>query len=174
MNLGHYASETIHNPLKGKLTRKCQVLELIDSQTLRIRRSKAIEAALSVILPSPQRFKHVWHLARENKVLYAWKPIPPEGYVSLGLVFSSSDSAPDISSVRCVPKEWCVETDFIPIKVWDDSGAGGGKPGSIWVINSFGHVTVCNDYGKPTEHFYDLKDSKIYIDSQSLLKRSNS
>ena len=45
---------------------------------------------------------------------------------------------PSVTCMRCVPIMWCEKSHFTPIKIWDDVGAGGGKPGSIWVINSLG------------------------------------
>ena len=84
--MGHYASDNVSHP-RGQ---KCQVIEMADCQTLRMRRGRALEAAMNTIMPHPLRFKHVWHLAREKKVLYAWRPVPPEGYVALGTIFTSS------------------------------------------------------------------------------------
>ena len=45
---------------------------------------------------------------------------------------------PSVTCMRCVPIMWCEKSHFTPVKIWDDVGAGGGKPGSIWVINSLG------------------------------------
>jgi hypothetical protein len=110
------------------------------------------------------RFKQMWQLPRGNKPLYAWKPLPPDGYVALGMVCTASDAAPDVSSIRCVPAAWCTVTKFTPVKVWDDSGAGGGKPGSIWIVNPHGLIAIVAGHDAPKETFYELSSSSYPLE----------
>ena len=56
------------------------------------------------------------------------------------------DMEPSVTCMRCVPIVWCDKSHFTPIKIWDDVGAGGGKPGSIWVINSLGMYSLNRMY----------------------------
>ena len=51
-----------------------------------------------------------------------------------------------------------------PTKVWDDSGAGGGKPGSIWVVNAMDMVAIVAGHEPPKEPSYDLKNNRFFID----------
>ena len=57
-------------------------------------------------------------------------------------IYMYIDMEPSVTCMRCVPVMWCEKSHFTPIKIWDDVGAGGGKPGSIWVINSLGMYTL--------------------------------
>ena len=66
--------------------------------------------------------------------------------------------------MRCVPAAWCVPTSVTPFKVWDDTGAGGGKPGSIWTVNSLDMVAVIAGHEPPKEIFYDLKNNRFFVD----------
>jgi hypothetical protein len=36
------------------------------------------------------------------------------------------------------------------MKLWDDTGAGGGKPGSIWVVNNMDLMYVVPGYDPPS------------------------
>ena len=69
-----------------------------------------------------------------------------------------------MTCMRCVPAAWCVPTSVIPTKVWDDTGAGGGKPGSIWTVNSLDMVAVVAGHEAPKEVFYDLKNNRFFVD----------
>lgn len=44
--------------------------------------------------------------------------------------------------------------------MWDDAGTG-GRPGSMWVVNSLGLIHVCEGHNAPTEKFYDLYKVKF-------------
>ena len=88
--IGHYAAIGVSNPLKGSSARQILTIDLVDSQTIRLRRGKVMEAVLDLIMPFPLRFKHVWHLSREKKVMYAWRPIAPDSFVALGTVYTDS------------------------------------------------------------------------------------
>ena len=156
--LGHYASSGLHDPLKGAAaaTKKFLTIELTDMATLRFRREKALQAVLDRILPPPVRFKLVWHLARGNKSLYAWKPVAPEQFVALGMVCTTTDEPPSAASIRCVPMRWCALTTTRPTKVWDDTGGGGGKAGSIWTVNSMDMIAVVQGHDPPRDPSYEL------------------
>lgn len=170
--LGHYVSDTVYNPSRSNFAKmRCQLIELKDSQTLRYSKSKVLESVLSLIMPYPVRFKHVWHLAREKKGLYAWKPVAPDGFVAVGVICTDSDVPPEVTCIRCVPMQWCTPSKFIPVKIWDDTGAGGGKPGSIWIVNSMGMFAVSTGPDKPTDTYYDIQTKKFFIDPQQFLKK---
>lgn len=71
--------------------------------------------------------------------------------------------------MRCVPAAWCVPSRSAPTKLWDDSGAGGGKPGSIWTVNSMDMIAVVTGHDVPTEKFYELKTARFYLDSGAVV-----
>ncbi len=70
--------------------------------------------------------------------------------------------------MRCVPVKWCVPSSIQPIKLWDDTGAAGGRPGSIWVVNSLDMIFITAGHDTPKETIYDLASNRFFIDSSQL------
>ena len=64
----------------------------------------------------------------------------------------------------CVPVAWCVPTTFTPVRVWDDTGAGGGKAGSVWAINSMRLIAFAAGHEAPAEQFYELAAPRFFIE----------
>lgn len=166
--LGHYAQKGFLNPGGGKKSSKYLTLEITDYATLRMQRSRILLAVLEYILPHPLRFKQVWHFSRGDKSMYSWKPIAPDHYTALGMVCTTTETPPDVKSIRCVPLLWCKPASSKPVKIWDDTGAGGGRPGSAWIINSFNMIAVIPGHSAPTEMFYDLNSNRFFIDGNHL------
>jgi hypothetical protein len=75
-----------------------------------------------------------------------------------------ADEPPDVTCMRCVPAAWCVPTSVTPTKVWDDTGAGGGKPGSIWTVNSLDMVAVVAGHEAPKDIFYEFKSQSFSLE----------
>jgi hypothetical protein len=75
------------------------------------------------------------------------------------------DEEPSKQCMRCVPAVWVVPSQRSPVKVWDDTGAGGGRPGSIWTINTMNMIAVVPGHDAPKETFYDLSDTRFLIES---------
>lgn len=148
--------------------KKYLTIEVTDYATLRMQRSRVLAAVLDYALPHPLRFKQVWHFSRGDKSMFAWRPVPPDNFVALGMVCSVSDKEPDVKSIRCVPMAWCAPSRKPAVKVWDDTGAGGGKPGSMWSINSFNMIAVVPGHDAPKEVFYDLNSTRFFIDASRL------
>lgn len=146
------------------------MIEVTDNATLRRKRSKTLQAVVDTVCPHPLKFRQVWRLSRGGKALYAWQPQPPDGFVALGMLCTSTDDPPAITTMRCVPLAWCSPSKKPPYKIWDDTGAGGGKPGSIWTINSMDMVAIVPGHDPPTDTFYDLNDKRFFIDSSQLPK----
>lgn len=81
------------------------------------------------------------------------------------MICTIKDDPPDVKVMRCVPFSWCVKSSVAPRKIWDDTGAGGGKPGSVWVINTLEMIAVVPGHEAPTDDFYDLEaESKLSFD----------
>ena len=135
-------------------------------------RSKTGAAVMAALCPFPTKYKQVWHLTRGGKSLYAWKPMAPDGFVALGMMATSSDIPPELKAMRCVPESWCLPSKNPPFKIWDDTGAGGGKPGSIWVINSLDMVVIVAGHEAPMETFYELNSAKSFFVDASTLPKS--
>jgi hypothetical protein len=164
--LGHYGSKGFSNPIKGRNAKRFLSIEIVDYATIRMKRSQTLASVLNNIFPHPTRFKQIWHLARGSVQLYAWRLVPPDGFVAMGIICTTSDEPPDVKSVRCVPQSWTKVTDVYPKKVWDDSGAGGGKPGSMWTINSMDMIAITPGHDPPSEHFYEFTHQRFFLDGQ--------
>jgi hypothetical protein len=50
------------------------------------------------------------------------------------------------------------------MQIWNDTGAGGGKPGSIWTINSMNLIAFAPGHEPPTEQFFELSAPRFFID----------
>jgi hypothetical protein len=75
---------------------------------------------------------------------------------------------PSIEIMRCVPLAWCIPTKVVPTQIWNDTGAGGGKPGSMWTINSLDMMAIVPGHDKPTEVFYELNAARFFLESTKL------
>ena len=162
--LGHYASKGLKNPLTGHDTKKFLTIEVTDIATIRFRREKAVNAVLNRVLPHPLRFKQVWHLGRGQKTMYAWKAVAPENFVAVGMICTATDDPPNVQCMRCLPTTWLVPTAVVPTKIWDDTGAGGGKPGSMWTVNSMDMVVVVHGHEAPKEPFFEFKSHNFTLE----------
>jgi Vacuolar protein sorting-associated protein 62 len=158
MCMGHFVVKGFAYPKSNKH----MVIELTDNNTTRLKHSKVSASVLATTFPFPLRFKVVWTL-KSAKPVYAWRAVPPEGFLALGMVCTNTEDPPPVECIRCVPEAWCVPSKFTPQKVWDDSGAGGGKPGSVWVVNSLELVAFTAGHDAPKETFYDLKSNRFFI-----------
>jgi hypothetical protein len=127
-----------------------------------------MSAVLVNTCPHPTKFRQVWHFARAAKSIYAWKAVPPDGFVALGMMVTNTDAPPDTKSMRCLPESWVTPTKVQPVKVWDDTGAGGGKPGSIWIINSLDMLCIIPGHESPKEIFYELSGTRFFMEGNRL------
>ena len=86
-------------------------------------------------------------------------------YITLYYIVYIIDAPPDISCMQCVPATWCVRTKVAPSKIWDDTGAGGGKPGSIWTVNSMDMVAAVPGHEPPpsSDPGYEFISPRFYI-----------
>ena len=166
----NHAGKGFSNPINGRNAKRFLTIEVVDQAKIRMKRSQTLAAVLNQVFPYPLRYKQVWHLSRGVKPFYAWKPLAPENFVALGMVCTTTDEPPDVTVMRCVPLAWCKPTTVHPTKIWDDSGAGGGKPGSIWTINSMDMVAVVVGHDPPKEEFYEFNSSRFFLEGFQLNK----
>jgi len=166
--LGHFANRGLSNPLKGRNTKRLTTIEVVDNATIRMKRSKTMQAVLQAAFPHPLRFKQTWHLSREGINMFAWRPIPPDDFVSMGIICTVTEDPPDVKSVYCVPKSWVKPSVHHPLKIWDDVGSGGGKPGSIWLINSMDMIDIVPGHNPPEGEYYEFAKSRYNLDGFSI------
>ncbi|MGY0061164.1 Vps62-related protein [Streptomyces sp. LZ34] len=97
------------------------------------------------ILRPPRDFELIWRDAGsgadENGAV--WRPIPQDGYVALGDVFTGSWNKPDPAWHVCVRKEVggrrYVREAQIAELVWDDRGSGADRDVSVWQVRNPGY-----------------------------------
>jgi hypothetical protein len=166
--LGHYAVKGFAQPKEKTTfgTSRYLLLEVTDNSASKLSKSKLTSVVLGSVFPHPLRYKQVWHMARGDKFLYAWKAIPPDNFVAMGMMITTSEDPPDIDAIRCVPAKWVTISKQAPSKIWDDSGSGGGKPGSIWTINSMDMIAVVPGYDPPKGEFYEMTSNRFIMDSK--------
>ena len=70
--------------------------------------------------------------------------------------------------MRCVPMSWCTPSKVVPVKVWDDTGAGGGKAGSVWIINSMDMIAVVSGHDPPREEAWELRNTGLHLEGLKL------
>ena len=140
------------------------MVEITDNATIRMKRARYLNAVMALVCPYPLKYRQVWHFARGDKSFYAWKPLAPDNFVALGIMCTTSEEPPSVKAMRCVPLSWCVPSKVKPAKIWDDTGAGGGKPGSMWTVNSMDMLTVVPGHDPPTETFYDLSSNRFFLE----------
>eukprot|EP01012_Entosiphon_sulcatum_P062087 TRINITY_DN8821_c0_g1_i1.p1 TRINITY_DN8821_c0_g1~~TRINITY_DN8821_c0_g1_i1.p1 ORF type:complete len:4205 (-),score=604.71 TRINITY_DN8821_c0_g1_i1:28-12642(-) len=155
--LGHYASAGFDSPDKNG---RPLLLEFIDHSASGLSRDNACQGLLSYLCPHPYRFRQVWQKPQGKTPLFVWEPIPPNPqYVALGMVCTTSEDPPPRNSVRCVPRQWTQTSTFTPTLVWDDQGMG-GRPGSVWIVNSLNLMAVLPGVDPPPPgKFLDLNPS---------------
>lgn len=183
------------NPQTSKtMSARMQLLEITDNSTSRMLKSKVTSSVMDTVFPHPVRFKKIWHMSRGDKSLFAWKAIPPEGFIALGIVCSTTgmldlclmfflcadfitllglltivflvlylEDPPEVQSLNCLPMTWCIPTKVVPQLIWNDSGAGGGKAGSMWAINALDMVTVVAGHDPPKDVYYELRNKRFFL-----------
>ncbi len=172
MCFGHYAVPgNFDKPDSGKNQKiSTNSLEFEDASFWPLK-SAHLEGVIAQFCPHPRRFRLVWKHQQGDSPLYAWRPIPPsQFFVAMGMIITTSEDEPNLTSIRCMPKAWVVEARMKPRRLWDDAGLG-GRPGSMWVVNCFGTVIVTPGHDKPNGPFYDIKVAEYKCHEHSDLSK---
>lgn len=84
-------------------------------------------------LSRPNDYEQIWNDSGSGaqKNCTVWRPIPPDGYVALGLVCSSGEK-PSLHAVRCVRTDLVIES-YVGDEIWSE-GRGGIHNFSAWGI----------------------------------------
>ncbi|MHB2245564.1 Vps62-related protein [Pseudomonas fitomaticsae] len=126
--------------------------------------SPSIDSTKGKALSRPANFEQVWKDSGSGAKTYAsiWRPIPPEGYVALGLVCASDHEKPSVNSVRCVRMD-LVAPATVGTSIWSDKGSGAKQNFSAWSIEppiavageicfSPGTFTGVQSHSRPSPH----------------------
>ncbi|MBN1404855.1 MAG: Vps62-related protein [Opitutales bacterium] len=92
----------------------------------------------SKALAHPMKFDLIWadHGSGADRDGSCWRPIPPNGYVSMGDLFMNGYNGPNLDSVWCVRQD-LVEPTSIGELIWNDKGSGADKDFAAWEIDGF-------------------------------------
>lgn len=63
-----------------------------------------------------------------------WKPVPPDGYVAMGILCVSGYDKPKKSSVVCIRKDLVLPA-VVGSLIWNDAGTGANMDGGFWNID---------------------------------------
>jgi len=115
-------------------------------------------------LSKPDDFEQVWKDTGSGAKTDCsiWRPIPPDGYVALGLVCSDGLDKPSVNAVRCVRADLVVASS-IDEMIWSDKGSRARQDFSVWGIQppvaapgeihfAPGTFVGTNSYAKPDTH----------------------
>lgn len=92
-----------------------------------------VDAANGTALRAPDDFEHVWeHTGRRARSGFSvWRPVPPPGYVAMGMVCSANNHKPPLQTIRCVRADLVVAS-HIGRLIWNDKGSGALARLSTW------------------------------------------
>lgn len=120
-------------------------------------------------LRPPLDYQLVWHDEGTGALSNAsiWRPIPPQGYVPLGLVYGVNYEKPSLHAVRCVREDLVVASNVGEL-IWNDKGSGSASDLSTWSITppnaSAGEIYLApgtfvanNSYARPGLAPYSLR-----------------
>jgi len=154
--LGFYANTSFKDPSSDRQCGAKYYVEVSDTSGFRVSKNTTLDQVVDHLFPHPLRFKQVWHMtSRSGRPVYAWRPVAPDDHVALGMACTTTEDPPPVTAVRCVPRQW-TQPAAPGRQVWNDTGAGGGRPGSFWEVNSMGLVQVVAGHDAPRENCYEL------------------
>jgi Vacuolar protein sorting-associated protein 62 len=120
-------------------------------------------------LRPPLDYQLVWHDESTGALrnLSIWRPLPPQGYVAMGLVCGVEYDKPSPNAVRCVRAD-LVKPGQVGDMIWSDEGSGALNDLSAWSITppaaSAGEIylapgtfTGSESYAKPNLAVYSLR-----------------
>jgi len=159
VSLGHYASPHFSQPKPAPF-----VVEVTDVNAYALAGSNYMPRVLDRLFPHPSRFRQVWGQEWKGTALYAWTPVPPPGFIALGMVLTTKPQAPSVTSVRCISQKWAEKPSVAPQLVWTNEGSG-GRPASIWLVNSLGLLYVNLGHNPPASRdLWDIKRGQLTAD----------
>jgi hypothetical protein len=98
---------------------------------------KDVNGESGTALRPPLKFEEIWKDkgSGANKNGSMWRPIPPDGYVAMGLVCNMNWGAPQLDVVRCVRADLVVPA-FPGSLIWDDTKTGSDRDFGSWRIEA--------------------------------------
>lgn len=106
----------------------------------------------------PNDYELVWNDkgSGADEDFSCWRPIPPSGYVALGLITVKGYQKPSTNLTLCVHKDF-VEDGTISGSIWNDKGSAADKDFSVWGIQETGLFAAHATHAKYTGKVYKIK-----------------
>lgn len=97
--------------------------------------SPSVDGTKGNALSRPDDFERVWIASGSGATTNAsiWRPIPPAGYVALGLVCSHDSGKPSSNAIRCVRADLVIAAN-VSDSIWNDKNSGATQNFSAWNI----------------------------------------
>jgi len=159
VSLGHYASATLSAPKPAPFA-----VDVTDINAFALTGSNFMPRVIERLFPLPLRFRQIWGQEWKASAVYAWAPVAPPGFIAVGMILTSKPQAPDVSTVRCLPEKWACKPAVDPQLVWTNEGSG-GRPASIWIVNSLGLLYVNTGHKAPAlRDVWDIRKGTLTAD----------
>ena len=130
--------------------------------------SKKIETINTMLLKGSVKPPIDFELRWKSSNIHIWKPVSPDGYVTLGVCVTMDDKKPSLSKYCCVPVEQTREIKLDNDMFWSNKGSDLANKLSIWQTPTKSYFITNLDYTKPSEFaspVYDFEfDSKDLLD----------
>lgn len=88
------------------------------------------------LLAAPTDYVFKWNDSGSggDRDVSLWHPVAPQGYKCLGTITGNGYAKPSTNQMRCIKSEYVLHGKGT--FVWNDSGTGSDRDGSIWSINA--------------------------------------
>jgi hypothetical protein len=102
-----------------------------------------------LLLP-PIRYEQVWNDSGSGGDYDGsiWRPVAPDGYVTLGCVATLGYNAPIIPNFRCIRKDMVTDSSVGSL-IWSDLGSGADGDVSLWQVQGVLGVFVTQENYNP-------------------------
>jgi hypothetical protein len=107
---------------------------------------------VSGIAEFPTDYELIWNNKGSiaNNPISIWRPIPPDGFLSLGYVIKKKYDKPSLKLVKCVGADFTNEIKLGKL-VWDNQGSSDKDSLSFWDIPGMNLTLATNSLFKPNE-----------------------
>lgn len=153
------------NDTSSSTTKNPTTTPLSQSSYSKIHKLLLLKGAVS----SPIDFELMW--ISPDKKIYLWNPVSPDGFISLGVVFTLSEDKPDKNKFCCVATEFLTETEYDgpinidntnPLYLWSPKKSNNSK------VYNFTYYKASIIESKPSMFIYPIYnfifDSKDNLD----------
>ena len=131
--------------------------------------SEKIKTMESMLLKGSVKNPVDFELKWKSSNIHIWKPVSPDGYVTLGVCLTTNDKKPDISKYCCVPVEQTREIKLDNDMFWSNKGSDLSNKLSVWQSPTKSYFITNLDFTKPSEFAHPVYD--FVFDSTDLLDK---